>query len=326
MALPPKEVPSGLATREYVKLQYRYLFLGWYTQSTKAMRLAIADSPNSKSLLEGQKQAKIALTVLESTFFLKDTAEGIGDTVNSLIDYGVTQADQALDKFAAIKTAKDSMKGVFSTVKSLARDSFDKVMEDLVLPGIGLPTKEIPQGLSQAQYLKMALQYERLGLPEQLRKCLEQARKIAPASADGYKAVRYLKTKAPVKSVPLDASRRNMEARQLQMVGKEEAAKATLEDLVRDYPDFEWPYVGLSRLVLFDGDIERAERLAKKATQINPNYINAWLGLATIYIIHWNIEKAAKCMETANSLDFEDKGCQSFKQLLEVIDSQGLRV
>lgn len=324
--LPPKEVPAGLAARDYLKLQYRYLFLGWYKQSTKAMRLAIAGSPDPNSSAEGQKRAQIALSVLESTFFLKDTAEGISDTVNSLIDYGITQADQALDKFAAIKSAKDSMKGVFSTVKSLARDSFDKVMEDLVLPGIGLPTKEIPQGLSQAQYLSMALQYERLGLPEQLRKCLEQCRKVAPASADGYKAIRFLRTKAPVKTVPLDASRRNMEARQLQMVGKEELARGTLEDLVRDYPEFEWPYVGLSRLVLFDGEIERAERLAKKATELNPSYINAWLGLATIHIIHWNIDKANKCVETANSLDSEDKGCRSFKHLLEHIDSQGLRV
>lgn len=325
--LPPKDVPEGLPARDYIKLQYRYLFLGWYKQSTKAMRLAMAGSPpSSSSTEEGQKRAMLALGVLESTFFLKDTAEGIGDTVNSLIDYGITQADQALDKFQALKSAKDSMKGMFSAVKSLARDSFDKIMEDLVLPGIGLPTKEIPPGLTQEQYLSMALQYERLGLPEQLRKCLENARKIAPASAEGYKAVRYLKTKAPVHKVALDASRRNMEARQLQMVGKEELARGTLEDLVRDYPDFEWPYVGLSRLVLFDGEIERAEALAKKATKINPNYINAWLGLATIHLIHWNIEKAHKCVETANSLDFEDKGCRSFKNLLEHIDSQGLRV
>ena len=139
-----------------------------------------------------------------------------------------------------------------------------------------LQTSEPQQApLTSEQHLMKAQRYKQAGRIELSRASLLDAIKTDPDSHAAKLAQDYLKYNLPKEPVSLEAEQRNVIAFNLQKNGDIKGAKENLHNLIKDFPNFEWPYANLASIYATENNLEEAERLLKKALSINPDYANA---------------------------------------------------
>ena len=274
---------------------------------------------------ETRRKVGALMAALEITFTVNDAVNTVRGTIDEVARLAGAQAGKVLDKNETLAKAKRNVGNVFSLVNDIANSALHKVVEDVLLPRMGLPVDFIPEGLSAAEYLKMGARYEQIGFAEQARKALLQASKVSPESPQAKRARIRLATRIPRERVSDDATRRYVDSLKLYLTQEIVDAKAKLELLIREYPDFEWPYIQLGHILLTAGEVDRAQDLALKVTRQNQAMIKAWLMLATIDIIYWKISDLDKHLKKVRSLDPESPELATFEQLLELITQQGLR-
>jgi tetratricopeptide (TPR) repeat protein len=124
-------------------------------------------------------------------------------------------------------------------------------------------------------YYNAGCRYKGNGWIERSRSCLKRAIELdGPSGPIAERANMFLRTRLPAKQISDAAEQRNIEAFNAAAGGDEKLAKEIWTKMTVDYPDFEWPYGNLASVYLHDGDSVQAERYARKALQINPDYIN----------------------------------------------------
>jgi len=184
-----------------------------------------------------------------------------------------------------------------------------------------LPPRDVPEGLTSAQYYTLGINYKKLGWTEQARDAMTFAVETGADSREDAAVVMsarlFLKTKIPRFPVPLLAEQKNIEGFNLMATGDAQGAILTFEELIREFPDFEWPYGNLSVLYLQEGKLDRAKELLKIALDINPDYVNGWLHMATARVLDSDIGGAAKCIERALQSDPTDPAALAMKEKLE---------
>lgn len=180
-----------------------------------------------------------------------------------------------------------------------------------------LPPREVPEGLSPAEYYQLGIQYKSMGWTEQARDALTLAFEEDSDSEVAMSARRFLRTKIPRYPVPLLAEQKNIEGFNQMAMGDAAAAKRTFEELIKDFPDFEWPYGNLSVLYMQEGEYRRAKDLLARALEINPDYINGWLHLAAAKGLERDFEGAKKCVERALDSDPTDAAALALKEALD---------
>jgi tetratricopeptide (TPR) repeat protein len=322
--LPPRDVPAGLSAADYQKLAIRYQMLKWPKQMAASQRYTMAMAGDAVPE-ETRRKVGALMAALEITFTVNDAVNTVRGTIDEVARLAGAQAGKVLDKNETLAKAKRNVGNVFSLVNDIANSALHKVVEDVLLPRMGLPVDFIPEGLSAAEYLKMGARYEQIGFAEQARKALLQASKVSPESPQAKRARIRLATRIPRERVSDDATRRYVDSLKLYLTQEIVDAKAKLELLIREYPDFEWPYIQLGHILLTAGEVDRAQDLALKVTRQNQAMIKAWLMLATIDIIYWKISDLDKHLKKVRSLDPESPELATFEQLLELITQQGLR-
>ncbi len=181
---------------------------------------------------------------------------------------------------------------------------------------VELPPRDVPEGLSSKDYLNLGIKYKSLGWTEQARDAFTFAQEIDSDGDVGATARRYLRTKIPRYPVPLVAEQKNIQAFNLMAMGDTDAAKKTFEELIRQFPDFEWPYGNLSVIYLEDGQTLEAKELLARALKINPNYVNGWLQLATAKGLEEDFDGAEECVNRALESDPEDSLSMNMKKAL----------
>lgn len=181
--------------------------------------------------------------------------------------------------------------------------------------------REVPEGLTAPEYYKLASEYKKMGWIEQARDASTLAIELGGTS-DTAKAARvFLKTKIPKLPVPLLAEQRFIEGFNQMAVGETSSAMTIFEELVRDYPDFEWGYGQLSVLHLQEGDHQKAKELLKVALEINPDYVNAWLHMATASVLESDFSSAIKYVDRALSSDPSDPAANAMRDELNKLES-----
>jgi Tfp pilus assembly protein PilF len=170
-----------------------------------------------------------------------------------------------------------------------------------------LPPQKVPDGLSTQQYYDLGIQYKHMGWTEQARDALNKA--IAQGPSDDYsdKAKRYLQTKLPRQPVAREAEQRNIQGFNQMFGGDIKAAKQTFEELIAEYPNFEWPYSNLASIYLQEKRPQQAKELLDKALAINPYYVNAWRHLGEVHKLLGNLELATQCTSKIAELDVDDE-------------------
>ncbi len=168
------------------------------------------------------------------------------------------------------------------------------------------PPKEVPANLTAEKYYELGKRYKIAGWTEQGRKSLRMAMELSPDGV-GKKAESYLNAYLPVNEVSQEAITKNIMGVNLIMVYKDGAIN-TFNELIRDYPGFEWPYGNLGSVYVKDGKIAEGKALLKKALEINPHYVNAWLHLAEANLRDKDEAAARECVAKALA---QDPDCES---------------
>jgi tetratricopeptide (TPR) repeat protein len=186
---------------------------------------------------------------------------------------------------------------------------------------LSLPAREVPEGLTSEEYLKLGQEYIKIGWTEQARDALQMAVDFSTADEDGFKisesAIKLLRSKLPRFPVPLYAEQKNIEGWNLLSTGNTAEAKQIFEDLIDEYPDFEWPYGNLSVLLLQSGDTEKAIDLLKAALDVNKFYVQGWLHMATARGLELNFDAARKCVNEALAIDPNEVAALAMQDALE---------
>lgn len=140
----------------------------------------------------------------------------------------------------------------------------------------------VPEGRDAGFYFALGLQYKDNGWVERAREALNKAVKLDPESTAGHSAQVFLNVAIPKHHTTDDAIMGNITAYNLMAASRNDAAVNKFRELIKEYPDFEWPYGNLGSMYLDDGRFDEAEALIDKALAINPCYLNGLRSKITI--------------------------------------------
>ena len=323
--LPPKSVPEDLPVEEYMKLRIRYETLGWMSQLTKCARLIIDKAPPNPAYSEEKlKVISGFLRGAEQLIFATELRSELLDMTGNLVGLGLSKADQLTEKFEGVQKAKTGFLSALSVIGDTVQSKVDDALERHVLPAIGLPVDDIPPGKTPEEYLDLADKYSKLGLAEPTRNVLKHLIKTFPDSPAALSASRRLRTRVPLNKVTQAAQRRYLHAVRDSLIANRSTAKDAYQDLIRDFPDFEWPYINLSAVVLKDGDLESATALANKALAINQASLRGWANMARIHLVEWKLDLLRQNTEKMEQLEPGNDFAQVYRSIIEFIETSHL--
>jgi tetratricopeptide (TPR) repeat protein len=324
--VPAREVPHGLSADEYLKLSIQYLLMNWKKQMVIAAKKAMeGGNPLKSKQAEGlsdeeYKKLGMMLGIVETTMEIGDQANEVVKGAFDAMQKAAAYADQALEEFEEINEVKQELQNTLKSWTEQATEAINKAVEEIILPALGMPTRDIPEGMSAEEYFKMATQYKTMGWTEQARDALLLANEIDPDEV-GPRALRYLRTKIPRHPVPHHAVKKNIYGHSQFVRGELDSAKEIFEELIKDYPDFEWPYGNLGAVYIQQGKIGNAKDILAKALDINGDYLNAWLHLGRARAAVLEVREAQSCIDKAIRLDPDDQAAQSLKTLIDFLGS-----
>jgi hypothetical protein len=323
--LPPREVPEGLSDIEYQKLLFRYQFLVWPRQMAKCSKILVKSDAAGESMSEeGRKRMELLMTAMEATFFVNETVNMVQDTAGEIVKLAATGVGDAMDKNPVTAQAKKNVMLVAGMAKFIAEGALHKVVSDVVLPSVGLPTDFVPPGRSAEHYMAMAKRYEQFGFPEAARMALERAIEADPGGQIAGRAKVQMRTRLPKEHVPDAAAKQYALGLKNYVIKDYEGAKSILESLVRDYPNFEWGSLMLAKTLIYLGEVERAQDLAMKVYRYNPNIIGAHLVLASIDVVAWRIKHLHERLDKIRSLDPLTPELAPFESLMQHLSAMGI--
>lgn len=221
-----------------------------------------------------------------------------------------------LPRYKKVENIEQLSEGEGSSIETLGRISgflFALPLLSLIFLNDMLPTnpktippEEVPEGLAADKYYELGTKYKDAGWILQSKMALAKAISLGAGTDIGAKAQRYMDTKLPRNMVPAEATQRNVTGFNQMFGGDNKGAKQTYEELIAEYPDFEWPYSNLSSIYIKEKNYERAKELLEKALAINPSYINAWLHLADVFEKSGDLDGALNAVQRACDLDPDD--------------------
>jgi tetratricopeptide (TPR) repeat protein len=311
MELPPDKVPDGLSADEYRKLGLRYSLMGRTAQASEAMQKSAAaknsdESAPSREQMQFQSSAQFGASLI--SLFLK--------SAGSKQDRESGDSDSKADRFEELKVQLRNQKVPEEKIEEFV-EGIRATLEQLKHARPEIPPRDVPQGLSAEEYYKLGKRYKEAGWMEQSRDALQFSIEADPEGETGLLAQRYLRTKLPLRPVPLLAEKENIVGFNQMFGGDLEVARKTFERLIRNYPDFEWPYGNLGSLLIRLGEIGPAIKILDLALQINPYYVNAWLHKARAMAIVSNYAGAQECLDRAAAADPDDHTIKSIKGLID---------
>jgi len=313
MPLPPKEVPDGLTSKDYKRLGALYMLMGCQKQAVEAltraneMRRALAsahDPENSKALeSDGAMTESLKFSLNLAKLWRKAATE-------------MEEKDADGDAEAEIRKQLVAL----GVPESEVDQYLSKLLQSMTeLRNSDPPPLDVPQDLTAAEYYELGLKYKEIGWTEQARDALAFAIELDPDGDAGKQAASYLRTKIPRHPVPLVAEQSNIHGFNQFCSGDETGAQETFEALIAEYPDFEWPYGNLGCLFIQLGEVVKAKKILRKAIDINPHYVNAWLHMARAEALDENYDEAYKCLSQVEQIDSGETSISGIKKLVDEV-------
>jgi tetratricopeptide (TPR) repeat protein len=188
----------------------------------------------------------------------------------------------------------------------------------LVSAALAVGYRYLPSSRAQRFY-DQGRAYKQAGWIDQSRYALSQAVELDPRGV-GIKATRYMRTKLPSHPVPGEAVSRNVEAYNRMMSCDFDGATAGFTALIRDYPDFEWPYGNLSVIYIKRNELAEAERTLRASLALNDCYVIGWLHLADAKARAGDSAGRAAALDSALKCDPEDNLALAMKANPSVAD------
>lgn len=319
---PPKEVPENLKNAdEYFKLSIQYLLMNWKRQAVTAFKKSVElhksffGTPLMWMNDEHYRNLGMALGLVE-------TSMNISEAANEAAKNVFLTVSQAADGIEPIKQFRQDFQTTLKNVTNTALDAISDAASDVYVSVMKLPSNaDIPDGLSAERYYRMGVQYKLMGWTEHAREAFTKAAEKEHIGYYGKKARQHLNTKLPRFSIHYKAVRKNRFGLQQLLREDLDGAKATFEEIIDEYPNFEWPYANLGKVYFCQGDTANARRVIQKALQINPSYVTAWTYLSTVDAIDSNFRAAHEALNRATQLDSEDPNASALAKILSTLSS-----
>lgn len=303
MSVPPQQVPDGLSPEEYSRLAALYSLMGLEAQAFEAAGKGASDTKADNAEDEAvDEQSQEALAALSNIFSQLLTTGG-----NPADPAAMEEMKQELQKLGLPEDAIATCFGAFSSL-------FAQTSEP--------PPSEVPENLSAQEYYDLGVRYKNAGWTEQARDALQLAIELDPEGDIGRHALRYLRSKIPRFPVPMLAVQTNIQGFNEMASGDAAAARETFEELIEEYPDFEWPMGNLGSLMLQWGNIDEAKKHLLRAVEINPYYLNGWLHLARTYAVDSNLDEAYRCLRKAEEIGADDGGVAHVRHMVDLLKSK----
>lgn len=322
MPLPPKEVPEGLTSKGYKRLGALYMLMGCQKQAVDAltrssdMRRALASAEDPEKNKESDSEGAMTESLKFSLNLLKLWRKAAADAEEELPS-GIRAAAEA-DGDAEAEIRKQLI--ALGVAEKDVDQYLSKLLESMSeLKNSDPPPLDVPEGLSAAEYYELGLKYKEIGWTEQARDALAFAIELEPEGESGRLAASYLRTKIPRHPVPLVAEQTNIHGFNQFCSGDEVGAQETFEALIAEYPDFEWPYGNLGCLFIQLGEINKAKKILRKALDINPQYVNAWLHMSRAEALDGNFDSAYQCLSEVETIDNDETSIAGIKKLIDEI-------
>ena len=153
------------------------------------------------------------------------------------------------------------------------KDGSNQILSKLKGGGGG-GAKAVPEGKDADFYFALGLQYKDSGWVERARTALKKAAQLDPNGNVGHSSEVFINIAIPKNITSEDAIMGNITAYNLMAASRSEDAVKKFRELIKDYPNFEWPYGNLGSMYLDDARYDEAEALIDKALSINPCYLN----------------------------------------------------
>ena len=192
----------------------------------------------------------------------------------------------------------------------------DKTLS-LLLKRSERPEKFVPEGLSADQYWILGIQMLDMGWPDTARQALQKVISLKPNGALAKKAKRTITTELPINDPPARALELNNKAWNLCHLGHSAEAQSLLEECIKDYPEFEWPYQNLSAIQAEQGLTNNAESTTRTLLEKNPKDIASWCNLASFQIQQGDNQAALKSYKVAHNLDPDNERVTLLAQWLK---------
>lgn len=325
LVLPPKEIPDNLTHQEYLKLFLRYQILGWQRQIARSSRMVMKTQPPSSNLSEDAKtKMTVLMTGLEGVIIVRDIQQGITEHAGAIVGVTASQAGQLMDKNETLKKARNGLASAFSLLSSSVQSTIDKSIASHVLPAFGLPVDGIPDGKTAEEYMHMAEQYERIGLPEPTRDALDLALAAADTDDLRQRARNMFVTRVPKVRVDDKVHEKMIAGARHNLTLNLSLARDIYLELTGEVPKFEWPYVYLASIELQRGDELRCKDLLDKAHSLNSNSLKVLAGQARMYMAEWKINELRKVTTRMEALEPGNNIAKSFRDVINLADQSGI--
>ncbi len=173
----------------------------------------------------------------------------------------------------------------------------------------------IPAGLDARRCYELGLRYRLAGHISRAKEAFTRVTELDPSSGSAQKARTILKTQLPIGNVPETAEQRNIEAYNL-MDSNPQKAKELFQELMNQYPDFEWPFSNYAWMLVSEGNLNKARGLAKYLLSLNPFHLRSIHLAMQIALMEGNMDEALAFAERGE----EASECDSdFKDLVQAI-------
>lgn len=173
----------------------------------------------------------------------------------------------------------------------------------------------IPAGLDAKACYQLGMRYRLAGHINRAKEAFRMVSELDPVSDHAKKARTILRTQLPVCDVPDIAEQRNIKAYNL-MDSNPAAAKEIFQDLMSQYPDFEWPFSNYAWMLVSEGDLKKARSLAKYLLTLNPNHLRSIHLSMQIALMEGNMDEALIFAERGEEAS---EGDSEFRDLVQAI-------
>lgn len=322
---PPDEVPPGLGEREYVKLTVRYSMIPKWRQCMTAQKYLVERGQTGPGeLTEEQRQTfAVVLEVLTSAMQAQEVVQNAKGWVFDRLMDGASLANAKLDQIDSIKQPKSKVQGFITELGKKAVSTFDNVVENVLLPSLGLPLKGIPIAKSADEYYSLGRKYLLAGLHSRAAICFHKSIDMDATSPAARAASTALRTEIPFKKASEEAEKKLMRAKELFVIGRFNNSIEVCREGIHQFPEHAPFYLHLANLLITEGELEEPDRLVATALKLFPDYIDALLARARIDMIGLQLTRARYALEKLLTLCPDHRNAQSYLKSVQLMESMG---